>query len=809
MLLSYNWLKKHIETDLSPNKMAVILTDIGLEVEGIRLIEKIKDSLENVLVGEILECEPHPNAANLKVTTIGFEQKKTIQIVCGAPNVKKGLRVAVATIGSFVLDKTNQVLEIKQTKIRDLESEGMLCSESELGIGTNSSGLLELDEKIKLGTKLKELYPEKEDYQLEIGLTPNRSDAMSHYGVARDLFAYIKSHKLNANFNKIDVSDFNNILEKELIPNPFKIEIADKTLCSRYAGLFIENIEIKESPFWLKEFLKNIGIEPKNNVVDITNFLLHDIGQPIHAFDADKIGRNIVIKKAENIPFVTLDQTLRKLTEEVLIVSDENNPIALAGIIGGLESSVTEKTKNIFLESAYFDPITIRKSAKSQGISTDASFRFERGVDPNMTLIAIKYAAILLHEYANAKISYSFIDQKIEEAKDFNVVLRYHKIDQILGQRIHREKIKEILALLEIKIISDQNEMLDLFVPPYRVDIKREVDLIEEILRIYGYNSIQAPDKLTSTIVLNKHKLKETIEKTTATSLVTLGFYEAMNNSLTKETTSTLLNLQKELDISIVNPLSKDLCAMRQSLLGGLLENISYNLNRQQKNIRLFEFGQVYHLNLEGAKIEETKLGLVMSGNKAAENWNNTSNQVSFYSLKGIIEQFFSRLNININEIACNQSFLSEGIDFVDENGIVVGFLGIVAPKILQEFSVQQEVFYAEINWAAIISIPSKPVKYKHLPKYPKSRRDLALLVDKSVSYKELHDLAFKSEENLLTAVNLFDVYEGKNLPENKKSYALSFYLQNTERTLKDSEIENVMTKILANFKKNLNAELR
>jgi phenylalanyl-tRNA synthetase beta chain len=809
MLISYNWLKRHIDFDVSLDTLKIILTDIGLEVEGVHKVEKIKGGLENVVVGEVMGCLPHPNADKLKITKISLgNEQNLLQIVCGAPNVKIGMKVALAQIDSFVLDKSNQPFQIKLSKIREIESFGMLCSESELGLNQNSNGLLEINKKTKLGTKLSEIYPQEFDYQIEIGLTPNRADAMSHYGVARDLYAYLKCHKIETKIkNHTPSAELHQI--KNLQPSLYKINIQDAADCKNYVGLFLENIEIKESPEWLRTILKTIGIESKNNVVDITNFVLHDMGQPIHAFDADKIGKTIDVKKAKSVPFLTLDKITRQLNEHVLMISDQEKPIALAGIMGGMESCVTENTKNIFLESAYFDPIVIRKSAKSLGISTDASFRFERGVDPNATKNAIYLAADLLKKYANATINYALIEEKNEEFRDFSFIFRYKKLDQILGQKIHRDKVKEILSLLEIKIVSELNDVLELQVPPYRVDIKREIDVIEEILRIYGFNSIESPEKMQVALVLDVNKQKEQIESITTHSLITLGFHQALNHSLTKANSSQVLGISAKNDISLINPLSGDLSVMRQSLLTGLLENISFNLNRQQKNIKLFEFGNIYYLDSKFEKKEQKKLGIIVCGNKSSENWTTKNVNYSFYALKGIIDHIFSRLNICCKESILSKPYLSEGVSLLDENENELGFLGMVSDEVVKKMSINQEVFYAELNWSKIISNSNSLIKYNEISKFPKVRRDLALLIDKSISYADLKSLALKTEEELLTEVNLFDVYEGKNLPENKKSYALSFFLQHKDRTLKDPEIEGIMSKILDKFKKNLNAELR
>ncbi|MFA9289963.1 MAG: phenylalanine--tRNA ligase subunit beta [Solirubrobacteraceae bacterium] len=809
MLLSYNWLKNYINTNLSLEEIVKILTNIGLEVEGINKIEKIKGGLENIYVAKVLECKQHPNADNLKITKVTINDGNEYEVICGAKNVEEGVKVIFANIGAYVLNNKNEAFRINESKIREISSYGMLCSEKEIGIGNDDGGLFIVDNNIEIGTKINTLYPQQIDHQIEIGLTPNRADAMSHYGVARDLYAYLKSNKIEASLNAIDVSEFSEILKNNSNQSPFKIEIEDKLLCKRYAGLYIENVTVKESPEWLKSNLKTIGIEPKNNIVDITNFVLHDIGQPIHAYDSDKIGRNLTVKKATQTQFTLIDKTEKKLTKDNLVIFDNNQPIALAGLMGGLDSAVSENTKNIFLESAYFDSVTIRKSAKSLGLNSDSSFRFERGVDPMLIPVALKKAAILLKKYADGQINYSIIEKIEDDFNNFVFQLRFQKINQTIGQVIDKEKIKEIITLLEIKIISETNEFLEISVPPYRVDITREIDVIEEILRIYGYNAIDIPEKIVSSIIPDVQNFKSQINKSAVNTLVNLGFYEALNNSLVSRKQAINLGLEDEKSVKIINPLSNDLSSMRQSLLGGLLENIAFNLNRQQKNIKLFEFGNVYSLLNYAEKVESSRLAVVISGNINEESWNNKSAASSFFTLKGVLNQLYVGLNLEFTELPTKNTFFSEGLDIYNEKNIKIGSIGKISNQILDFYSIQQPVFYAEINWDLVTENPLKPVKYKSLPKFPKSRRDLALLVDKSVSYNQLYQLAFETDNKLLKSVNLFDVYEGEKLPVNKKSYALSFLLLNEENTLTDEQIEKVISNIVLNYKTKLAAELR
>lgn len=804
MKISYNWLCKYIKTDLSVEKIASILTDTGLEVEDVEEIESVKGSLKGVVVGEVIECEKHPNADKLKLTKVNLGDQ-VVQIVCGAPNVEKGQKVPVATIGTSLYSEDGSEFKIKKIKIRGEESFGMICAEDELGLGKSHEGILVLDSNLKVGTPLNEVIPVSKDYCIEIGLTPNRTDAMSHYGVARDLYAALKSRKIKAELQPIT---FENFKLDEAKGNPISVEVENQQLCPRYSGIYLKNIEIKPSPDWLQNQLRIIGLSPINNAVDITNYILHSYGLPLHAFDADKIGGQKI--KVGTVPegtaFTTLDGVKRNLSDSELLIKDsQDTPLCLAGVYGGLESGVSNETKNIFLEAAYFDPVSIRKTSKKEGLNTDSSFRFERGVDPNYTLIALKKACELFKELTHATVVGEMIDIYPNPIKNVNTILRYHKIDRILGKKIHREQIKEILKSLEFTIISDTNEVLDLIVPAYRVDVTREIDVIEEIARIYGYNQIDIPEKF-SFAYENKNAFdEEFLENTIANQLKYNGFNEIINNSLTSRRDE---NTQY---VELVNPLSTDLCVMRQSLVYGVLQSISFNSNRNQKEIKFYEFGKTYFKNSAGTYIENKKLSVALFGNFQENNWIIPQNTSTFFHLKGIVSQLLTGFNISIDEKPLESSSLyKDGIElFV--NGSSLGKLGSINPKLLKEFGLKGNVFYAELEWEKWVDLASKkkPYKLAEIPKFPGSTRDLALLLDKDIKYFDLYKAAFETEKKLLQSVNLFDVYEGKNLPEGKKSYALNFFLQDENKTLTDQDIDKVMKKLLDRFSTQFHAELR
>lgn len=797
MKISNNWLSDFIKTDLSTEKIGNYLTDIGLEVEGIDTFETIKGSLEGIVVGKVLTCEKHPNADKLSKTTVDVGTGGILNIVCGAPNVAAGQTVAVALIGSSIHTKDGSFI-INKTKIRGEVSEGMLCAEDEIGIGENHDGIMILDESYEIGKPLADYFPIEKDEIYEIGLTPNRTDAISHYGVARDLHAFLSCNAFPSEFSKIETVAIDN----EGSHN-FSIEIENSELAPRYIGAIIENIKVKESPDWLQNRLKSIGLSPINNVVDVTNYILHAYGQPLHAFDADKISvqKIIVGNSPKGTKFTTLDGVERTLNgEEIMIKDGDQNPLCIAGVFGGLESGVSEETKTIFLESAYFNPVAVRKGAKSHGLNTDASFRFERGVDPHNTKTAISLAVRMLEEIANGKMVGDYIEHYPEKIEPFYIVFRYSKLDQILGVKIHREKIKEILKALEIEILNEIPDGLELSVPNYRADVTREIDVIEEILRIYGYNKVESPQKISFSPIKLNFNDQDALESDWARILQANGFYEVMNNSLTSVKDETNA-------VKLLNPLSNDLAFMRKSLLEGLLQNSIYNINRKNTDVKFFEFGKIYH---KKERYEERKqLAILVSGRNHKENWLLPKDSTDFYHLKSYVSLILSKLNLDLEEKSLTDSRFSDAIEIVYE-GKNIARLGKVNAQLLKDFDMEQEAFYAEIELETCQNLRKKGnLKFKDIPKFNKTRRDLALLVDKSVAYADLYQVANKNKSPFLRSINLFDVYEGKNLPEGKKSYALSFELLNEEKTMEEKEISQIMENLVNIFKKEFNAELR
>ena len=808
MKISYNWLKQFLQVDWEENKTSELLTDLGLEVEGIETKESIKGSLEGILVGEVLTCDQHPNADRLKITTVDLGTGDPVQIVCGAPNVAAGQKVPVATIGTTLYDDKGVGFKIKKGKIRGEESHGMICAEDELGLGTGHDGILILDKKLKVGTPAAEVFNIETDQVFEIGLTPNRADAMSHYGVARDFRAGLIQHGINLELITPSVSDFH-VEQRRL---RIDIEVENKDLAPRYCGISIVDVEVKDSPEWIQNRLKSIGITPKNNIVDITNYVLHELGQPLHAFDASKIKGNKVIVKtlAQGTKFTTLDEVERELhSEDIMICDSESNPLCIAGVFGGINSGVSEKTTSIFLESAYFNPVSIRKTAKRHALNTDASFRFERGIDINFTKYALKRAAILIKEYANGKIASDVIDFYPEKIEDFQVFLSYESAFRLIGQEIDKETIKNILASLEIKISSETEGGLGLTIPSYRVDVQREADIIEEILRVYGYNNIKFSHKLNTSISFDSNK-DISLENIIANQLTTLGFNETMANSLTKEEYSSFSeNLKSEFNVTMLNPLSNDLKVMRQSLLFSGLESISYNLNRKNNSLKLYEFGKTYHKYEKGYQ-EDKHLTIFVSGARTKDSWTSLTQNSEFFYLKGIVMSILERIGVtNIKTSPVKTDVFSEGIVLSLGKNKLVEF-GVIKKKILKEFGIKQEVLFADFDWTSILSISGKKkIKVSMLPKFPSVKRDLALLLDEKITFKEIYDLAFQSERNLLKDVGLFDVYEGDKLPEGKKSYAVSFVLQDNNKTLEDRQIDKIMQKLQQSFEKNLGAVLR
>ena len=808
MKISYNWLKQFLQVDWEENKTSELLTDLGLEVEGIETKESIKGSLEGILVGEVLTCDQHPNADRLKITTVDLGTGDPVQIVCGAPNVAAGQKVPVATIGTTLYDDKGVGFKIKKGKIRGEESHGMICAEDELGLGTSHDGILILNKKLKVGTPAAEVFNIETDQVFEIGLTPNRADAMSHYGVARDFRAGLIQHGINLELITPSVSDFH-VEQRRL---RIDIEVENKDLAPRYCGISIVDVEVKDSPEWIQNRLKSIGITPKNNIVDITNYVLHELGQPLHAFDASKIKGNKVIVKtlAQGTKFTTLDEVERELhSEDIMICDSESNPLCIAGVFGGINSGVSEKTTSIFLESAYFNPVSIRKTAKRHALNTDASFRFERGIDINFTEYALKRAALLIEEYAGGKVASDVMDFYPEKIEDFQVFLSYESAFRLIGQEIDKETIKNILASLEIKISSETEGGLGLTIPSYRVDVQREADIIEEILRVYGYNNIKFSHKLNTSISFDSNK-DISLENIIANQLTTLGFNETMANSLTKEEYSSFSeNLKSEFNVTMLNPLSNDLKVMRQSLLFSGLESISYNLNRKNNSLKLYEFGKTYHKYEKGYQ-EDKHLTIFVSGARTKDSWTSLTQKSEFFYLKGIVMSILERIGVtNIKTSPVKSDVFSEGIVLSLGKNKLVEF-GVIKKKILKEFGIKQEVLFADFDWTSILSISGKKkIKVSMLPKFPSVKRDLALLLDEKITFKEIYDLAFQSERNLLKDLGLFDVYEGDKLPEGKKSYAVSFVLQDNNKTLEDRQIDKIMQKLQQSFEKNLGAVLR
>jgi len=808
MKISYNWLKQFIKIDWSAEKTSELLTNLGLEVEGLDVFQSIKGGLKGIVVGHVLTCEQHPNADKLKITTIDIGEKTPLNIVCGAPNVTKGQKVAVAKIGTTLYTNEGEAWTIKKSKIRGEESHGMLCAEDEIGLGKSHEGIMILDEALDIGTAIADHYNVEDDIVFEIGLTPNRSDAMSHYGTARDLMAGLSQYGTNTKLISPSVSGFH--VENRGLK--IDINVDDKIKAPRYCGLTISNIVVKDSPAWLQNRLKSIGLSPINNIVDATNYVLHDLGQPLHAFDADKInGNKINIKTVKSgTKFVTLDGVERILHHDDLMICDQDKPLCIAGVFGGENSGISESTSSIFLESAYFNPISIRKTAKRHALNTDASFRFERGIDPNITKYALKRAALLITEIAGGKISSDLIDEYPNKIEDPQVFLSFDKTNKLIGQEIPKEKIKSILSALEIKVNNVTETGLGLTIPAYRNDVQREVDVIEEILRVYGYNNIGITNKLNASISNTSKFENHKIENIVANQLVGQGFHEIMTNSLT---TDKYKLISKQLDpdnnVKILNPLSNDLSIMRQSLIFSGLETLAFNINRQQLDLKLFEFGKTYH-NFDERKEEFNHLSILLTGNKSEKSWNSNKTEVDYFYLKGIVKAVLDRLGIKkFKSFPLSNDILNEGQQLnVGKHSIVeFGSLKTIA---LTPFGISQKVFCANFNWDNLIKVINQnTIKFKDISKYPEVKRDLSLLIDEEITFENLYKLAKQTENNYLKDVNLFDVYTGDKLAKGKKSYAISFTLQDNKQTLKDSQIDKIMLKIQKRFESELGAELR
>ena len=811
MKIAYNWLKQYVKTDTTPEEMSTILTDTGLEVESLEKIEAVKGGLEGVVVGEVLTCVPHPDADKLKLTTVNIGKEENLQIVCGAPNVAAGQKVIVATVGATIYPTPEEPLKIKKAKIRGVESSGMLCAEDELGLGHSHDGILILPEETEPGMEASTYFKLESDFVFEIGLTPNRADAMGHIGVARDLVAFLNVHK-NKGLKIIreDVSSF----QKD--NNNLKIEIENLSpeSCPRYMGVTLTNVQVKESPSWLKNRLLSIGLTPINNVVDVTNFVMHELGTPLHAFDADNVGDKIVVKNATaGEKFITLDGVERTLSDKNLMITNGEENLCIAGVFGGLESGVKSNTTNVFLEAAYFNPVSVRKTAKEHGLNTDASFRFERGVDPSLTDYALKRAALLIKELAEAEISMDVIDLYPTKIENHSVVFHYEKCTQLIGVEIPKQQVNEILENLEIKVLSDINGTAKLEVPAYRVDVTREADIIEEILRIFGFNNVPLPKKLNTSINNFIKPDLEKIQNTLSEFLIGKGFYEMLNNSLTNMQYSTKLGgevVKESNNINMLNPLSQELGVMRQTLLFDLLEVVKHNQNRQNPDLKLFEFGKTYIKNGEGYK-ETKKLMIAISGRLEAEQWNSSKNTASFYSIKGIVNSVLQRLGLYnlLRESSLTNSLLEDGVELhILKNSI--GQMGWASSSQKKHFGIKQDVFLAELDFDAIIgSLSFAKTKYSELPKTFSVRRDYSLLLDKRIRFSEIETIARKANKKLLKEVNLFDVYEGDKLPEGKKSYAVSFSFQDEQETLKDEQVDGIMQDIRSTLESKLKAELR
>ena len=803
MNISYNWLKEYVNFDLTPDEVAAALTSIGLETGGVEEVQTIKGGLEGLVIGEVLTCVEHPNSDHLHITTVNLGGGEETQIVCGAPNVAAGQKVVVATLGTKLYDG-DECFTIKKSKIRGVESTGMICAEDEIGIGTDHAGIIVLPEDAVPGTLAKDYYNVKSDYVLEVDITPNRADACSHYGVARDLYAYLIQNGYKAQLTKPSVDAFkidNHDLNIDVV-------VENSEACPRYAGVTIKGITVKESPEWMQNRLRAIGVRPINNIVDITNYIVHELGQPLHCFDADVVGKKVIVKTMpEGTPFTTLDGVERKLNERDLMICNENGPMCIAGVFGGLDSGVTEKTVNVFLESAYFHPTWIRKSARRHGLNTDASFRFERGIDPLYTDYVLKHAALLVQELGGGTVSSEIKDVYPVPFSKFNIDITYKKINTLIGKEIPVETVKSIVSSLEMEILNETAEGMSLAVPPYRVDVMRDVDVIEDILRIYGYNNVEIPSTLKSSLTTKgaadkSYKLQSLISE----QLVGCGFNEILNNSLTRAAyydgseSFPAKNL-----VMLMNPLSNDLNCMRQTLLFGGLESITHNANRKNADLKFFEFGNCYYFNEEkknpekvlGAYNEDYHLALWTTGKKVVNSWAHPDEATSVYELKAYVENILLRLGIDLRKLMIGNltdDLFATALSVNTQGGKRLAVFGVVSKKQLKAFDIDNEVYYADLNWNELMkAIKSVKVSYQEISKFPAVKRDLALLIDKQIQFAEIEKIAFETERKLLKSVSLFDVYEGKNLEAGKKSYAVSFLLQDETQTLNDKQIDKIM----------------
>ena len=834
MNISYKWLKRYIDLQDDAQTVAKILTSIGLEVGTVETVETIRGGLKGLVVGEVLTCEPHPNSDHLHITKVNIGEGEPLPIVCGAPNVAAGQKVIVATVGTVLYDG-DESFTIKKGKLRGEDSWGMICAEDEIGVGTDHAGIIVLPADTPVGMPAAEFYHVENDAVIEVDITPNRSDACSHFGVARDLYAYYKAHnnptsalpsREGVQLTKPSVEEF----KEEDQTSPISVFVDAPDAAPRYSGLYIKGVEVKESPEWLKNSLLAIGLRPINNVVDVTNFVLHEMGQALHAFDADKIkGNEIHVRYArQGEKFVTLDGVEREMDSRDLMIANKEEAMCIAGVFGGLESGVTENTKNIFLESAYFDPVTIRKTSRRHQLQTDASFRYERGCDPCNTLYVLKRAALLIKEVANAAQVGLILDNSASQEllRPWSVTIDINRVNSLIGKAIGEDTIETILKALEINIVAKLGDSWQLEVPRYRVDVQRECDVVEDILRIYGYDNVEFPEKLNTSLAYGVKPDPEKLRRRIAEQLTAQGFNEILNNSLTKVSYyEPLTQLTLDTCVKIMNPLSQDLGVMRQTLLFGGLESIARNANRKNSDLKFYEFGNCYHYkanpaarehNPENSLVEyseEPHLALWLTGNKAAQTWVRKEEKTTFYQLRAYVNNILVRLGVDLSKTTVERlenELFSDGLVLKATNGKALGFIGIVARKQLKAFDIEQEVFYADLDWNQLLK-QNKQYKavINDLPKYPEVKRDFALLVDKSVEFADLARAAFATEKKLLKNVYLFDVYEGKNLEAGKKSYALSFILQDAENTLKDTQIENIMNRMKATFEEKFHATLR
>ena len=820
MNISYNWLKEYVDFDLTPDEVAAALTSIGLETGSVEEVQSIKGGLEGLVIGEVLTCVPHPNSDHMHVTTVNLGAGDPVQIVCGAPNVAAGQKVVVATLGTKLYDG-DECFTIKKSKLRGVESNGMICAEDEIGIGTDHAGIIVLPDNVVPGTPAKEYYQIKSDYVMEVDITPNRADACSHYGVARDLYAYLVQHGYQTSLHKPSVEAFqvdNHDLD-------IRVSVENSEACLRYAGVSVKGVEVKESPEWLQNKLRLIGLRPINNVVDVTNYLVHAFGQPLHCFDAAKIkGGEVIVKTfPTGTPFVTLDGVEHKLDERDLMICNAEEPMCIAGVFGGLDSGATEETRDVFLESACFHPTWVRKTARRHGLSTDASFRFERGVDPLGTLYVLKLAALMIQELAGGTVSSEVKDVCSQPAQPFRVELSYQKVHDLIGKELPVETIKSIVSSLEMEIAAESAEGLTLLVPPYRVDVQRDCDVIEDILRIYGYNNVEIPLTLKSSLTVKgendrSHKLQNLIGE----QLAGCGFNEILNNSLTRAAyyEGSEAFAPQHL-VMLMNPLSADLNALRQTLLFGGLESIAHNANRKNADLKFFEFGNCYHYQADrrcdertlAPYSEEPHLGLWVTGKRVSNSWAHPDEDSSVFELKAYVQNILARLGIAPTAIVVSRyadDLLSAALQMHTRGGQLVATLGVVSRKTLKAFDIDHEVYYADLCWKELMKLGRKnKVSYKELTKFPAVRRDLALLLDRQVPFADVEKIAFDTEKKLLKEVTLFDVYEGKNLEAGKKSYAVSFLLQDENATLNDKQIDKIMSKLVKNLEEKLGAKLR